>query len=56
MMQIYRSKDVCKTLCVKVIFRSYNFAKKENAKFFSKKENSLAVGNRSLRSLPTSTC
>ena len=44
MIQIYLSEGTCKKLCVKVIFRSYNFPEKKNCgkKAFSKKENTFA--------------
>ena len=43
MIQIYLSEGTCKKLCVKVIFRSYNFSKKKNCeeKHFPKKEKTL---------------
>jgi len=54
MKQIYLLEGVCKKLCVKVIFRSYNFPKKRHwgEKIFSKNGNIPAVQNRSLGALP----
>jgi hypothetical protein len=41
MIQIYLSEGTCKKLCVKVIFRSYNFPEKKNCgkkSFFQKRK------------------